>query len=153
MPTWLIVVVVILGVIAALNLAVLALDRRDRRAEAAWKRTLPDSVRRRTESGPRRDSGVDTPPWVVEAERRRRQTDPEYRTRLLVAELIEIGLGRGFLTRTGKDRRTREIGAELHAMGGKRKMVQAHDDVQAVLGRGPDRELELAWDGIGDWLG
>ncbi|GAA2657359.1 hypothetical protein GCM10010400_13560 [Streptomyces aculeolatus] len=153
MPVWLIVVVVVLGAIAALNLAAFALDRRGRRSEAAWRRTLPDSVRRRMESGPTRDGGVDTPPWVAEAERRRRETDPDHRMRLLVAELIEIGLSRGFLTRTGKDRRTREIGAELHRMGGKRRMVRAHDDVQAVLGRGPDRELELAWDGIGDWLG
>ncbi|MFW6722569.1 hypothetical protein ACHZ98_20860 [Streptomyces sp. MAR4 CNY-716] len=145
--------VVVLGAIAALNLAAFALDRRGRRspgrvaADPARLRPAPDGV------GPTPGRGVDTPPWVAEAERRRRETDPDHRTRLLVAELIETGLSRGFLSRTGKDRRTREIGAELHRMGGKRRMVQAHDDVQAVLGRGPDRELELAWDGIGDWLG
>lgn len=101
------------------------------------------------EPGHPRGREADTPPW----EQRRREADPEYRTRVLVEELCGIGRGRGFLSRSGRDRRTREIGAELHEMGGIRKMREAHDEVRAELGRGPDRELEMAWDGIGDWLG
>ncbi|WBB61663.1 hypothetical protein O7599_03655 [Streptomyces sp. WMMC500] len=150
MPTWLIVVVVIGGITAALNLAAFALDRRDRRSEEAWKRTLPASVRRRVESGLRPGGGVDTPPW----ERRRRENDPAYRTRVLVDELCEIGRGRGFLSvHAGKDGRTREIGAELHEAGGKQRMLSAHAAVRAELGQAHARELEAAWDGVGDWRG
>ncbi|MEO3848677.1 hypothetical protein ABGB09_13670 [Streptomyces sp. B8F3] len=100
-----------------------------------------------------RSRGVDTPPWVAKAERRRRETDPANRTGVLVAELCQIGRTRGFLVRTGADGRTREIGAEPHERGGKVRMRQAHHEVRAVLGRGPDRALEMAWDGIGDRLG
>lgn len=155
MPTWLIVVIIIGGIIAAMNLAAFALDWRDRRAEAARERTYPESVRRRTEAGPGRGGGVDTPPWEADAQRRRREArGGDDRTLELVEELRQIGRRRGFLSlHSGKDRRTREIGAELHALGGKRKMRYVHDKVRDDLGQVFARELEAAWDGVGDWLG
>ncbi|WP_407562442.1 hypothetical protein [Streptomyces sp. 184] len=92
---------------------------------------------------------------MAEAHKRRREARGEDdRTLELVAELRAIGRGRGFLSvHGGKDGRTREIGAELHEKGGKQKMLHAHAAVRAELGPVHARELEAAWDGVGDWWG
>ncbi|MEO3749446.1 hypothetical protein [Streptomyces sp. B6B3] len=71
----------------------------------------------------------------------------------LANELLAIGRRGGFLTMQGKDARTRAIGAELDRMGGMQMMLDVHDVVAAEIGRLPARELEAAWDGIGDWMG
>lgn len=49
--------------------------------------------------------------------------------------------------------RTEEIGRQLHSVGGHAAMVEAYDAVRGRHGAGSARSLEMAWDGIGDWLG
>lgn len=46
---------------------------------------------------------------------------------------------------------TRAIGEQLDALGSYPQMLTAHDRVSRALGRGVARDLEVAWDGIGDW--
>lgn len=75
------------------------------------------------------------------------------RTYQLLEELQAIGRAQGYLSLQGKDPRTREIGAELHGMNGKQKMLDAHAVVLTRLGQLRARELEAAWDGIGTWRG
>lgn len=75
------------------------------------------------------------------------------RTYELLEELQAIGRAQGYLSLQGKDPRTREIGAELHGMNGKQKMLDAHAVVLTQLGQLRARELEAAWDGIGSWRG
>jgi hypothetical protein len=80
----------------------------------------------------------------------------------LTAELIKIGKTVEFLTvsskhtsafdDTNKNIRAREIGARFNEMGGKKLMQEAHSKVKAALGGTQARELEYAWDGIGEWL-
>jgi hypothetical protein len=77
----------------------------------------------------------------------------EIGTRELLIELVAIGRGRGFLTSGGKDPRTREIGEDLNRINGKQAMLEAHATVEAELGRLKGRELEMAWNGIGSWMG
>jgi hypothetical protein len=48
--------------------------------------------------------------------------------------------------------RAREIGKALYAMGDHVLMIRAHQEVQRIGGFS-FRSLEMAWDGIGDWLG
>ncbi|MES4901469.1 MULTISPECIES: hypothetical protein [unclassified Streptomyces] len=79
--------------------------------------------------------------------------DEDTRTDQLLDELVEIARTRGFLSMKGKDQRTREIGAELDRMNGMQKMRDVHRVVAAELGGVRARELEVAWDGIGDWRG
>jgi hypothetical protein len=79
--------------------------------------------------------------------------DEDTRTDQLLDELAEIARTRGFLSMKGKDPRTREIGAELDRMNGMQKMRDVHRVVAAELGGVRARELEAAWDGIGNWRG
>lgn len=77
--------------------------------------------------------------------------DQSSRADRLLVELGEIGRGRGFLRGGARDKRTREIGIELHRMNGIQKMREAHGVVSAEVGGVPARMLETAWDGIGEW--
>lgn len=78
--------------------------------------------------------------------------DEDTTTSQLLDELAAIARSRGFFGPTGeKDPRVREIGAELDQMNGKQKMLDVHAVVTAELGRVHARELELAWNGIGEW--
>ena len=48
----------------------------------------------------------------------------------------------------------KEVGKRLHQLGGKAMMLNAHKSIaQMFRGTSAARELELSWDGIGDWLG
>lgn len=49
--------------------------------------------------------------------------------------------------------RAREIGEDLNRAGGLQLMLKAHGIVRAELGNVAARELESAWDGIGEWGG
>lgn len=72
----------------------------------------------------------------------------------LLPELVAIGAKEGFLSAGAKrNARARAIGAELDRQGGMYLMRRAHAAVSASLGRIAARELEAAWDGVGDWLG
>ena len=57
----------------------------------------------------------------------------------------------GYLPR--RDGVVREIGRALDARGGIALMLNAHRVVSERLGRTAGRELEVAWDGIGEWMG
>jgi len=46
-----------------------------------------------------------------------------------------------------------DIGRELNARGGNDLMLEAYEVVRARLGGTAARELEVAWDGIGEWMG
>jgi hypothetical protein len=70
----------------------------------------------------------------------------------LVRELIEIGNTRGFVTSESNDKRTRKIGSRLNAIAGMDLMERVYDEVATHVRR-PARELDLAWDGIGEWRG
>lgn len=78
----------------------------------------------------------------------------------LTAELIKIGKTDEYLTVEPNSKfndekrniRAREIGLRLNEMGGKKMMQQAYSKVKTALGGVPARELEFAWDGIGEWL-
>ena len=48
--------------------------------------------------------------------------------------------------------RTREIGEQLHAIGGKMAMLHAHDVVLAEHGSGAATMLKNSWRGIGNWF-
>jgi hypothetical protein len=45
------------------------------------------------------------------------------------------------------------IGSEIYDAHGFDGMVRVHDFMCRILPRGGPRELEMAWDGIGEWLG
>lgn len=80
-------------------------------------------------------------------------TGTKARTSQLLDELFAIAVTRGFLAGGAADPRIRAIGAELDGLGGMRSMLEAHAVVDAGLGRAHARRLEMAWDGIGAWLG
>lgn len=115
------------------------------------------ALRRQASDPPPARAALDTAPFLdpppARAGRRADAVDEDTRTDQLLDELAEIGRTRGFLHAAGKDTRTREIGAELNRMNGKQKMLDAHAVVAAELGRLHARELEAAWDGVGDWRG
>ena len=77
----------------------------------------------------------------------------------LVAQLIEIGRkwpadpcsSSHFLDNA--HHRTVELGERLNELGEFDAMFRAHKRVSEILGGPSARELELAWDGIGDWQG
>jgi hypothetical protein len=54
-----------------------------------------------------------------------------------------------FLTE-GKER-VRKVGKDVYDRFGHHGMVAVHDVIQGLLPDGAARELEFAWDGIGDW--
>lgn len=74
----------------------------------------------------------------------------------LIDELIAIGrVEKGLLPPRGSELRERikSIGSALNRIGGKELMLRAHAIVRESLGAARARELEAAWDGVGDWLG
>jgi len=78
--------------------------------------------------------------------------DPSRSEDALVEQLVSIARGRGFLLRASGsvDRDTVHIGRLLHARGGTSLMRRVHSAVAARV-RHRSVELNLAWDGIGDW--
>jgi hypothetical protein len=74
----------------------------------------------------------------------------------LITELIDVGHAEGsLLAPPGSELRGRiqSIGSALNHAGGKKLMLKAHGAVRDRLGATFARELEVAWDGVGDWLG
>ncbi|KAF9946223.1 hypothetical protein BGZ72_000520 [Mortierella alpina] len=74
----------------------------------------------------------------------------------LITELIDVGSAEGtLLGPLGWEplKRVRSIGSALNDAGGKKLMQQAHKTVRDKLGAPRARELEVAWDGVGSWLG
>jgi hypothetical protein len=74
----------------------------------------------------------------------------------LITELIDAGHTEGTLLgpRGSEVReRIRWIGSALNDAGGRKLMLQAHGAVRDRLGAACARELEVAWNGVGDWLG
>ncbi|MBH0780877.1 hypothetical protein [Nocardia bovistercoris] len=72
-----------------------------------------------------------------------------------VRELVTLGLAEGFLSPDGPGARTAEIGRQLDSAGGIDLMKAAHAVVASRVRHVPGmaRELDVAWDGIGGWLG
>ena len=76
---------------------------------------------------------------------------------LLARDLVRFGRPDGpagssrFLHGARAD--ARAIGELLHERGGQEAMLTAHAHVRAELGADAARELELSWDGIGEWRG
>ncbi|KAG0001670.1 hypothetical protein BGZ80_006138, partial [Entomortierella chlamydospora] len=62
----------------------------------------------------------------------------------LITELIDIG--------SELQGRVRSIGSMLNDAGGMMLMQQVHKAIRDRLGVSRARELEYAWDGVGDWL-
>jgi hypothetical protein len=74
----------------------------------------------------------------------------------LTKELLTIGtVEEGLLPPQGSELRGRieSIGVSLNARGGKELMLTVHAVVRENLGSARARELERAWDGVGDWEG
>ncbi|KAJ5408882.1 hypothetical protein N7509_002765 [Penicillium cosmopolitanum] len=74
----------------------------------------------------------------------------------LITELIDIGHAEGALLGPRGSAlwgHVRSIGSALNHAGGKKLMLQAHEAVRDKLGAIRARELEVAWGGVGDWLG
>ena len=77
---------------------------------------------------------------------------------MLIEELIRVGQkapdGRSTSTflNIGKAR-AREIGERLNQIDGNELMLAVHSRVSQSLGGSSGRELEVAWDGIGEWMG
>jgi ankyrin repeat protein len=76
----------------------------------------------------------------------------------LTQELVRIGRpidpGTGASTYLNRARRrARAIGETLCEQGGLELMLAAHERVRLELGGVAARELEAAWDGIGEWMG
>lgn len=76
-----------------------------------------------------------------------------------VNELIEIGKNSNFVSfsgdafdENGYHTRTREIGKELHKIGGISLMQAVFYRVLKHIGPHACRSLEFAWSYIGDWL-
>lgn len=74
----------------------------------------------------------------------------------MITELIDVGLAEGaLLAPNGSElqERVQSIGSALNDAGGKKLMLQAHETVRDRLGATRASELEVAWDGVGDWHG
>ena len=75
----------------------------------------------------------------------------------LIGELVALGqggypeTGYGYLSRNNT--RTIEIGTELDNCGGIKLMLFGLAKIRKEHGNVAARELEMAWDGIGEWLG
>ncbi|MDX2644863.1 hypothetical protein PV341_15060 [Streptomyces sp. PA03-1a] len=149
-------VLVLVLAVALVVFACIFVVARESRRRALREQSYPDHVRRRLQARKAGGHVVDAVGPGAEPTPRLRQAasvgDEDDRTGQLLDELCAIGRGQGFLTLRGKDRRTREIGAELDEMGGKQEMLDAHSVVRARLGPLCARELEAAWDGVGSWL-
>jgi hypothetical protein len=92
----------------------------------------------------------------------KRAMDPDHcvpfppTTEGLTKELLTIGMvEEGLLPPKGSELRGRiqSIGVSLSARGGKELMLEVHAVVRENLGGARARELESAWDGVGDWEG
>jgi hypothetical protein len=92
----------------------------------------------------------------------KRAVDPAHDTSFprtpegLTKELLTIGtVEEGLLPPRGSELRGRikSIGVSLNALGGKELMLKVHAVVRENLGSARARELERAWDGVGDWEG
>jgi hypothetical protein len=76
----------------------------------------------------------------------------------LAARLVEIGrvpdpdIERASRYLGDAQEEARQIGWELHEVGSMGAMQAAHAEVARQLGGPAARELELAWDRIGDWV-
>jgi hypothetical protein len=68
-------------------------------------------------------------------------------------ELLLTGKTGGYLTPSERLQHVRAIGMALYRYGGHPEMLRTHQMVAAALGQGKARELESAWDGIGQWFG
>ena len=77
----------------------------------------------------------------------------------LINELVEVGRkyppdGQSASRYLNAARsRAREIGQSLYEKGDNALMLFAHANVCATLGGVAARELEVAWNGIGEWMG
>jgi hypothetical protein len=83
----------------------------------------------------------------------------------LTLQLVSIGESDGFLCtddfhsthprgpfdETNRHIRTRQIGIQLNEIGGLEQMTSVHNIVTYMVGTIKGRELEAAWDGIGNW--
>lgn len=78
----------------------------------------------------------------------------------LASELVAISLIEGFLSKQDtpgfnedhRNLRAREIGEELHKMGGIDLMMQVRELVAKARGGETAHELDWAWHGIGEWM-
>jgi hypothetical protein len=70
----------------------------------------------------------------------------------LVALYDKSPRGEGFLTDSVESQPVREIGKKLDELGGKELMLKVHTRF-AQKRRAAARNLEMVWDGIGDWRG
>jgi hypothetical protein len=82
----------------------------------------------------------------------------EDQVRPLIEELIRIGAKQPDGQSTSRflnpaRERAREIGEELHRLGGMKAMLAAHEVVRRTLRGASGRELEVCWNGIGEWMG
>ncbi|MEU5874097.1 hypothetical protein AB0A73_21395 [Glycomyces sp. NPDC047369] len=68
----------------------------------------------------------------------------------LQEQLRAIAAGEGFLSAQA---RTKALGQRLHQRSGFTGMLRAHRDIADRFGAATARELESAWDGVGDWIG
>ena len=80
----------------------------------------------------------------------------------MIQELIRIGGEEGFVSfdsgkiydEEGRNRKARNIGKRLDEIGGLRLMMVAWWRVRFALSPGPaGRDLDVIWDGIGEWRG
>ena len=77
----------------------------------------------------------------------------------LIRELVEIGLGAGFMVKKPdgiweKNKRAREIGEILNEKGGFILMVKVHSAVMKTMGyrdKSASSRLESCWNNIGRW--
>jgi ankyrin repeat protein len=97
------------------------------------------------------DNGLDTGTCRLLAEKLERAVPRELgaEDRALVDRLIAAYPG--YLPR--REGTVRQIGRALDERGGIALMLNAHRLVSERLGRTAGRELEVAWDGIGEWMG
>jgi len=96
-----------------------------------------------------RQAGAHEPTEAPTSDEATRDTEEAQREHVLMDELVGLG-PRGFLE--GAVVRTKEIGAELHEIGGMALMLEAHRQVQLhASSLVQASELEHAWHGIGEW--
>ena len=82
---------------------------------------------------------------------RRSELETYVQKLIYISNLTATSSGYGFL-RLGKEQ-SRNIGEELNEKWGFDVMVYVCERIRDELGSGPYRELEYAWNGIGDWRG
>ncbi len=107
---------------------------------AAWREKEEQNVRRAAEMK-----------LHAAAAEAARETLPELSAadNVLVEKLVHAYPG--YLPR--REGVVRDIGRELNSRGGNNLMLSAHAEIARRLGGVAARELESAWDGIGEWQG